>query len=104
MTTLEKADAFGALLTGRLSSELADLDSSIDTAELLSTPEEIKALEPALRIAVEDAVAVATHDIFLVSLPIMAILLVASWFLPELELRTTTALSAQSQETVPPKR
>ena len=90
--------AFGALLTGRLSSELADLDSSIDTAELLSTPEDIKALEPALRIAVEDAVAVATHDIFLVSLPIMAVLLVASWFLPELELRTTTALSAQNQE------
>lgn len=91
--------AFGALLTGRISSELAGLDSSIDTAELLSTPEEIKDLEPALRRAVEEAVAVASHDIFVFALPIMAILIVASWFLPELELRTTTALSAQNQET-----
>ncbi len=87
------------LLTGRISTELAGLDSSIDTAELLSTPEEIKDLEPALRRAVEEAVAVASHDIFVFALPIMAILIVASWFLPELELRTTTALSAQNQET-----
>ncbi len=89
--------AFGALLTGRISRELADLDSSVDTADLLSTPEDIKALEPALRVAVENAVAVGTHDIFVVALPIMAILIVSSWFLPELELRTTTALSAQGE-------
>lgn len=90
--------AFGALLTGRIARELADLDSSVDTAELLSTPEDIQALEPVLRTAVQDAVAVGTNDIFIVALPIMAILLISSWFLPELELRTTTALSAQGDD------
>lgn len=88
--------AFGALLTGRIGSELAGLDSSVDTGKLLSTPEDIKALEPVLRLAVEEAVATATNSILLVALPIMAIFVVATWFLPELELRTTTALSTQN--------
>lgn len=84
--------AFGALLTGRISRELAGLDASIDTAELLSTPEDIKELEPVLRTAVESAVAVGTNAIFVASVPILALMVVATWFLPELELRTTTAL------------
>ncbi len=87
--------AFGAILTGRITRELADLGPSIDTAELLSTPEDIKDLEPGLRASVETAVALGSRDIFVVALPIMAVLVVSSWFLPELPLRTTTALAAQ---------
>jgi MFS family permease len=87
--------AFGALLTGRISSSLADVDPDFDAAELLSTPEDIKALEPGLRSAVEEAVAVASHAVFVAALPVMAVFVIAVWFLPELELRTTTALDAQ---------
>ena len=84
--------AFGALLTGSISKELGKLDASIDTAELLATPEDIKELEPALRSLVEGAVAVGTNMVFVASVPVLALLVVATLFLPELELRTTTAL------------
>ncbi len=89
---------FGALLAARIGSELSHLDSSIDTDTLLSTPEDIRALDPGLRVAVEQAVAEATHTVLLLAIPIMALLVVAVWFLPELELRTTTALSAQDDD------
>ena len=84
--------AFGALLTGSIRRELGKLDSSIDTAELLSTPEDIKELEPALRSLIEGAVAAGTNMVFVVSVPVLALLALATLFLPELELRTTTAL------------
>ena len=90
--------AFGALLTGRITSQLADVDSDLDAGELLSTPEDIKALEPALRTAVEEAVAVASHAVFIAALPVMAVFVVAVWFLPELELRTTTALAGPDDQ------
>ena len=89
--------AYGALLTTRISSELNDLADRVAIDDLLSTPEDIQGLEPALRDAVEHAVAVATDSIFVAAIPIMAAFVVATWFLPELELRTTTALSAQGQ-------
>ncbi len=84
--------AFGALLTGAINREIADLDSSVDTSELLSTPEDIQGLEPSLRVLVENAVALGTNTIFITSVPILAVFVAATWFLPELELRTTTAL------------
>ncbi len=87
--------AFGALLTSRISRRIADVDGTVDPAELLSTPEDIQALEPTLRAAVEEAVAVAVNGIFLVAIPVMCIFAIAVWFLPELELRTTTALASQ---------
>ena len=87
--------ALGALLTGRITSDLADLDTSVDVSELLSTPEDIAALEPSLRDAVEQAVAAGTNAVFWASIPIMAVLVGLVWLLPELELRTTTALSSQ---------
>ncbi len=89
--------AFGALLTSRIASELAGVSADLDANELLSTPEDIKALEPALRTAVEQAVAVASNAVFVAAVPIMAIFTVAVWFLPELELRTTTALAAEPE-------
>ena len=81
-------------MTGRISRELAGVDSDLDAGELLSTPEDIKALEPGLRAAVEEAVAVASHAVFVAAVPVMAVFVIAVWFLPELELRTTTALAA----------
>ncbi len=95
--------AFGALLTGRINSELVGKTAGLDTAELLSTPENIKALEPGLRIAVESAVAVATHSVILAALPVMGVFVVAVWFLPELELRTTTALQGSTPKRVVPE-
>ncbi len=85
--------AFGALLTGRINSGLSALDTSVDVDELLSTPEDIAALEPSLRAAVESAVASGTNAVFWAAVPIMAVFVVVVRFLPELELRTTTALS-----------
>lgn len=92
--------AFGALLTSRISSELADVSDTVDVDvdELLSTPDDIQALEPELRAAVESAVAVATNSIFWVTLPVVGLFVLATRFLPELELRTTTALAAQTEE------
>ncbi len=89
---------FGALLTRRITNDLRGLDADVDTGDLLSTPEDIQALPDSLRLAVEEAVAAATNDILLASLPVMAVMIVASLFLPELELRTTTALQAQAPQ------
>ncbi|MDG1365586.1 MAG: hypothetical protein P8P85_00865, partial [Acidimicrobiales bacterium] len=54
---------------------------------------DIQALEPTLRMAVEDAVAVATNLIMWSAVPVITLFCVVAWFLPELELRTTTALA-----------
>lgn len=89
---------FGALLASRITRELAGIESDVDAGELLSTPEDIQALEPAVRSAVEEAVAIGSHAVFVAALPVMALFVVAVWFLPELELRTTTALRAQESE------
>lgn len=101
--------ALGALLTARINRELGALSDAptsrtvddavgqpppIDVDALLTTPENIQALPPDLRTAVEDAVAVATNEILWVCVPIIGAFCVAAWFLPELELRTTTALAA----------
>jgi EmrB/QacA subfamily drug resistance transporter len=88
--------AYGALLTSSINTELRHLDASVDVDELLSTPEDIQALEPTLRTAVEQAVAVASNAVFWSAIPVMAIFVFVVWFLPELELRTTTALAGQS--------
>lgn len=89
---------FGALLTSRINSELSDVSDTVDVDELLSTPDDIAALEPELRSAVESAVAVATNAIFWSAIPVIVVFVVASRFLPELELRTTTALADQSTD------
>ena len=86
---------FGAVLTGRLNSELGALGDDVDTASLLSTPEDIRSLEPSLRTAVEEAVAVAVGSLFWFAIPVLAVFAIAVVFLPELELRVTTALAAQ---------
>lgn len=93
--------AFGALLTGRITSELSELDGAVDIDELLSTPEDIAALEPVLRTAVEEAVATGSNAVFWAALPLMALLVILVWFLPELELRTTTALASQEDPLMP---
>jgi len=96
--------AFGALLTGRITDELSAIDGAGEVNELLSTPEDIQALEPSLREAVESAVAVAvaSNAVFWAAMPVMAVLVVLVWFLPELELRTTTVLDADRRETHSP--
>ena len=48
--------------------------------------------------ALEEAVAVASHAVFVAAVPVMAVFVIAVWFLPELELRTTTALAAHEDE------
>jgi len=90
--------AFGALLTRRITNELSSVDGVVDVDELLSTPENIQALEPGLREAVESAVADASNAVFWAAVPVMAVLVIVVWFLPELELRTTTALDADRRE------
>ncbi len=93
--------AFGALLTGRITSELSTLDSSVNIDELLSTPEDIAALEPSLREAVQSAVASGSNAVFWAAVPLMAVFVIVVRFLPELELRTTTALAASKDAPSP---
>ena len=83
----------GALLIGRISSELSDVVPADEVDDLLSTPEDVQALEPSLREAVESAVAVASNAVFWCAVPVMAVFVVAVMFVPELELRTTTAVT-----------
>ena len=94
--------ALGALLTSTINHELGRLDATergaLDVDELLSTPQDIQALEPTLRMAVENAVAVATNLIMWSAVPVITLFCVIAWFLPELELRTTTALADAEAE------
>ena len=85
--------ALGALLIGRINSELSDVVPADEVDDLLSTPEDVQALEPSLREAVESAVAVASNAVFWCAVPVMAVFVVAVMFVPELELRTTTAVT-----------
>ena len=87
--------SFGALLTWKINGALSAIEG-VDVDQLLSTPEDIKALEPGLREAVASAVAAATNTVLWTAIPVMTVLVVIVWFLPELELRTKTALAAAS--------
>ncbi len=87
--------AFGAILTSGLSRELDAVGGDVDTSQLLSTPEQIRELAPELRAAVEQAVAVSVNNVLWVAIPVLIVFAIAVLFLPELELRQTTALAAQ---------
>ena len=84
--------AFGALLTWTINRDLAAV-SGVDVAELLSTPDDIKNLEPSLRSVVEMAISNAFGALVWVAIPVMAIFVASVWFLPELELRTSSAIA-----------
>ena len=83
--------AMGALLTARLSTELAarlgDAASSIDPQRLLEPGGGVQ-VPPALLGGVRDALAASLHTVFVAGVPIMVLALVCALLLKEVPLRT----------------
>ena len=95
--------AYGAVLTAKLNSELPRLlpaGTAFDTS-LLQSPEAIRALPEPVSNAVIDALATAITTIFLVGIPVMAAAFVLSFFIKELPLRETSALSRSADAPKP---
>ena len=91
--------AYGAVLTAKLNSELPRLlpaGTAFDTS-LLQSPEAIRALPEPVSNAVIDTLATAITTIFLVGIPVMAAAFVLSFFIKELPLRETSALSRSAR-------
>lgn len=98
MTTLRSmgsalgAAVFGAVLTARLNTELAQnlgrVARRIDPALLRGSPDQISALPPRVQAGVVDSFAGALSTVFLAAVPIALVALVVVLFLPEIPLRT----------------
>lgn len=100
--------AFGALLTSRLASNLADridlasLPAGLDVDSLTQSPASIKALPTELRAPVVDSLNDAVTSVFLVAAPVMAVAVVVAWFLRGLPLRTTHGPATDDESVAPP--
>lgn len=93
---------FGAILNSRLATNLArelppDAQTSATSRDLLSSPEQIRALPPDVHAAVVHSAADGLHSVFVTAVPIAVVGFVAVLFLRELPLK-----SAQPQSG-PPK-
>lgn len=92
------AAAFGAVLTNRLTSELAAnlgrAARGIDPALLRGSPEQIATLSPKVQAGVVASFGDALSTVFLAGVPIALIALVVVLFLPELPLRTREVVGA----------
>ena len=86
------AATFGAVLTNRLTAELAanlgPLARGIDPALLRGSPEQIATLSPRVQAGVVESFGGALSTVFLAGVPIAIVALVVVLFLPELPLRT----------------
>jgi hypothetical protein len=97
--------AFGAILSNRLTAELADRlpaairDRAGDGA-LAAGPEQIALLPDAIRIPVVESIAASVHTVFLSAIPVMVLAFVVGWFLRELPLRESNVPEA-APETAP---
>lgn len=91
---------FGAILSARLSSELARLlpgGAGIVGGEvdrLLNSPDAIRSLPPEISGAVIEAMANSVQSVFLVAVPVLVVGFAASWLLEEIPLRDTVHVGA----------
>jgi predicted MFS family arabinose efflux permease len=93
---------YGAILNHRLAVELpALLPSSAlaaagnaNVSRLMSSPAAIRAMPPAVRQGMIEALARAIHSVFLWTLPLLLIAFAVAWWLKEIPLRETAHVSA----------
>jgi MFS family permease len=87
--------AYGAVLNARLNVELPNLLPAGTELEegLLQSPAAIQSLPDPVGPAVIEALSRSITAIFLVGIPVMATSFVLSWFIKEIPLRETSALS-----------
>jgi hypothetical protein len=90
---------FGAVFSARMAVELRahvplEALAGADVDSLLNSPEAIRALDPAVRDGIVQAVAESVGVVFLCAVPVLVVGWVLTWFLPELPLRETTADTA----------
>ena len=88
---------FGAILTHRLTAELAALlpaGTPADTGSLTASPAAILQLPAPIREAVVQALANSIHTVFLAATPLAVIAFAVTWFLPEKPLRETAHIGA----------
>ena len=96
---------FGAIMTSTISRELpALLPEGTPTGDagglqaLLSSPEAIRNLPPAIGDAVIEALSRGIHNVFLWAVPVLLVGFVFAWFIRELPLRETANVGAPSVE------
>ncbi|HKF00365.1 MAG TPA: MDR family MFS transporter [Actinomycetes bacterium] len=89
---------FGAILSARLTSEIAArlpagrLPAGLDPAALRSSPARLLALPPGVRQPLVEAFGSAIHTVFLAAIPAVLVVCAVVWFLPELPLRESAYL------------
>ncbi|HEY8340236.1 MAG TPA: MDR family MFS transporter [Egibacteraceae bacterium] len=95
---------FGALLNARLAANLADSAAGLaaEAGTIVSTPAAIAQLPAAARVALQTALSDAITSVFLVAVPIAAVVVLLAWLLPEVPLRTTAHVDAAHTEAAPP--
>ena len=96
---------FGAVLTARMDYWIPKLVPGATErhlgASIVTTPVEVHQLPPAMQSGIYSAFVLSIHAVFWVGVPIAAVCLVLSVFLPELPLRRFSHLGADMVEAVP---
>jgi len=85
---------FGAIFTGRLQNQLAQLVPAgaarqFNPLNLARTPQSIRGLPPRTMEAVITAIAGAVHSVFVAAIPLLVVGFAIAWFMPEVPLRET---------------
>jgi len=96
--------AMGAVLFATLRSEILDRlpnVAGLDVRRLVGSPKAIRALPPDQRDAVIAAVAAGVHRVYLVAVPLAALVAVLAWFVPERALRTTSGMAEARAQVAP---
>lgn len=96
---------FGALLNTRLAANLAEGGGGLaaQAGTIVSTPAAIAQLPAAARAVLQTALSDAVTSVFLVAVPIAAIVVLLAWLLPEVPLRTTAHVGVGDVELTPVK-
>jgi EmrB/QacA subfamily drug resistance transporter len=92
---------FGAILTSRLTSHLAELLppsalQGVDPTHLTGSPQVILALPPQVRDAVREAYVLSLNTVFLAAIPVAVAAFLLTWFLKEIRLRGRGETKAES--------
>jgi EmrB/QacA subfamily drug resistance transporter len=83
---------FGAVFYARFSNLAKEMvpGSAIDPRRLLGSPEQIRALPPAVQTTVTDVVQRSLQTVFTLAIPLAVLTFVLAWLVPERPLRTHT--------------
>jgi hypothetical protein len=80
----------------------ARISSSGIDERLLQAPSRIQDLPPSTREPLIEALADAVQFLFVVSVPVVAVAFVLSWFVKEIPLRETSAIQSGAEEAAEP--